>query len=85
MKEEIVLHVMSPKLDENVTIRSDHLLKQPFSVHPGTKKISVCLSMDMLRQFDPDDAPSFEELSDYLDLKIRNGMRKIDYSNAHSS
>mmetsp|Transcript_35085 Transcript_35085/g.29611 ORF Transcript_35085/g.29611 Transcript_35085/m.29611 type:complete len:90 (+) Transcript_35085:1076-1345(+) len=76
---------MSPKLDENVTIRSDHLLKYPFSVHPGTKMISVCLNLEMLQRFDPDSAPNFEELSDYLDTKIRNGMRKVDYNNAHNT
>jgi DNA primase small subunit len=37
----LVLHYLYPRVDADVTIKHSHVLKCPFSPHPGTGKISV--------------------------------------------
>lgn len=51
-----------PRLDTNVSISMNHLLKAPFSVHPGTSKVCVPLDIDTIDKFDPTRAPTVMSL-----------------------
>jgi DNA primase small subunit len=54
-----------PKIDESVTISTNHLLKLPFSVHPetDTKCISIPIPWDSIETFDPLQAPTLDTVS----------------------
>jgi DNA primase small subunit len=41
MIKKMIFEKLYPKLDENVSIKKSHLLKAPFSIHPGTGNICV--------------------------------------------
>lgn len=49
----LMMHCVYVRIDENVTKRRDHLLKAPFSVHPGTGCICVPLRLEQIAQFNP--------------------------------
>lgn len=49
---EMILHCVYARIDDKVSLRRDHLLKAPFSVHPGTGRICVPLTLDQVRQLD---------------------------------
>lgn len=68
-KEDIVLLVLYPKLDIEVTRQLIHLLKAPFCVHPSTGKICVPIDPSI---FTPEMAPTL--------LTIQN-----EFSSASSS
>lgn len=50
----IILHLVFPRFDRNVTTGMNHLIKAPFSVHPLTERICV--------PFDPVKAMEFEDI-----------------------
>lgn len=49
-----------PRIDEEISIKCQHLLKIPFSIHDGTKKISVPI-LDPAT-FKPENAPTLEQI-----------------------
>lgn len=56
--EEFILHYLYPRLDSNVSIGLNHLLKAPFCVHPDTGKICVPLDPSLIHEFDPETVPT---------------------------
>jgi len=48
-----------PKIDENVTKQTKHLLKLPFCVHPRTKRVCVPIILEDLDGFQLEDVPVF--------------------------
>ncbi|KAK4530545.1 hypothetical protein CCYA_CCYA04G1402 [Cyanidiococcus yangmingshanensis] len=59
----IVLHLLYPRLDVNVTRQRNHLLKGPFSVHPKTNCICVPFTPDRVSSFRPErDVPQLTPL-----------------------
>lgn len=50
-----------PRLDENVTRQSNHLLKAPFCAHPKTGKI--CVPFDPTEPFDPFSVPGVDAVA----------------------
>eukprot|EP00301_Raphidiophrys_heterophryoidea_P019627 c4522_g1_i1.p1 GENE.c4522_g1_i1~~c4522_g1_i1.p1 ORF type:complete len:431 (-),score=96.65 c4522_g1_i1:1035-2285(-) len=53
-----------PRIDVNVSIQINHLLKAPFCVHPKTGFICVPISPDQFESFRPGNAPSVFGLVD---------------------
>lgn len=70
-RKEMVLQMLYPRLDVNVSKQLNHLLKSPFCVHPGTG--NVCIPFDPENKiFDPfNDAPTLQDIfkQDELDWK----------------
>jgi len=50
----IVLGLLYPRLDVNVTRQRNHLLKGPFSIHPKTNAICVPFRADLVSKFRPE-------------------------------
>lgn len=71
IRAELVLSMLWPKLDADVTKRLDHLLKFPFCVHPNSRKVSVPLfSLEEVKEFDPNESVTLEMLVDAIQPKI---------------
>jgi DNA primase small subunit len=67
---DIMLNILYPRLDINVSKHINHLLKSPFCIHPGTGLISVPLNENDIINFNLDFIPSIEEtLDDFMDNK----------------
>jgi DNA primase small subunit len=61
-RKEMILQMLYPRLDVEVSRQMNHLLKSPFCVHPGTG--NVCVAFDPLeKEFNPfTDAPNLNEI-----------------------
>lgn len=70
-RKEMILQMLYPRLDVEVSRQMNHLLKSPFCVHPGTG--NVCVAFDpTVKEFDPfKDAPNLHQLftEDEVDWK----------------
>ncbi|KGG50906.1 DNA primase [Mitosporidium daphniae] len=62
LAEEFILHRLYPRLDSNVSIGLNHLLKAPFCVHPDTGKICVPIDPALIDKFDPDMVPTIHSI-----------------------
>ena len=73
--QEIVLEYTYPRIDSNVSIHQNHLLKvclrssgpeltmqSPFCVHPGTGRVCVPLALEDVEAFKPEDVPTVGQL-----------------------
>lgn len=66
--EEVLLQCTYPRLDANVSIGVNHLLKSPFCVHPDTGRICVPLLVDSIDEFDVErDVPRIADLTNTAD------------------
>lgn len=71
----IIFSILYPRLDINVSIQVNHLLKSPFCVHPSTGKICVPFSPDKVEVFDPEMVPTLETTMLYHQCKV--GMNPL--------
>ncbi|XP_071541812.1 DNA primase small subunit isoform X2 [Panulirus ornatus] len=66
---EIILQLVYPRLDIQVTKGLNHLLKAPFCVHPKTGRVCVCFDPLKAEQFNPMAVPHLsrlvEEINNY--------------------
>ncbi|CAI2348363.1 unnamed protein product [Caenorhabditis sp. 36 PRJEB53466] len=69
-----VLQRCYPRLDVNVTTGTNHLLKSPFCVHPGTGNIAVPLDVNTIAQFDVKTCPRIDHV--IAELEARNELKK---------
>ncbi|EJD32869.1 prim-pol domain-containing protein [Auricularia subglabra TFB-10046 SS5] len=60
--EDMVLQCMYPRLDVQVSRRSEHLLKAPFCVHPDTGRICVPIDPSTVEEFNPDSVPTLTDI-----------------------
>ncbi|ONH65662.1 DNA primase small subunit [Cyberlindnera fabianii] len=77
--EDMILEMVYPRLDVEVTRQMIHLLKSPFCIHPGTG--NICVPFDASWDFNPMEAPNLhqiqKELIDYDSNNTENSERKI--------
>lgn len=83
-KEDIVMLILYPKLDIEVTRQLIHLLKAPFCVHPATG--NICVPIDS-NSFTPDKAPKLvtiqEEFNNSNGQPSKSLQPFIDYFQNH--
>lgn len=60
----LIFHFSFPRLDANVTITMNHLLKSPFSYHPKSGLLSLPIPLDKFDQFPPSWVPKLVDLID---------------------
>ncbi|KAI8614711.1 hypothetical protein BC830DRAFT_1065226 [Chytriomyces sp. MP71] len=73
---EILFQYSYPRLDSNVSIGLNHLLKSPFCVHPKTGRVCIPIDPQRADQFDPFSAPKLADLVDELaEFDLRNPER----------
>ncbi len=64
LKNDIKMAYLYPRLDSNVSVQLNHLLKAPFCVHPDTGKICVPIDPNLVEKFDPSDVPILNSVFD---------------------
>nr|KAG5688150.1 hypothetical protein BaRGS_028443 [Batillaria attramentaria] len=82
--DEIMLQYCYPRLDVNVSIGVNHLLKSPFCIHPKTGRVCVPMDPDAVDSFSPMAVPTITQLLDELDSAEssaveESGKRQKDY------
>jgi DNA primase small subunit len=63
-EEDLILEVVYPRLDVEVSRQMIHLLKSPFCIHPGTG--NVCVPFDANEEFNPMTSPNLRQIQDEL-------------------
>lgn len=51
---DIIFKSLFPRFDAAVTIDPSHLIKMPFSLHPGTQNVCMPMTLEQMRNFDPE-------------------------------
>ncbi|KAL8591935.1 hypothetical protein ACOMHN_039988 [Nucella lapillus] len=64
--EEIMLQYCYPRLDVNVSIGVNHLLKSPFCVHPKTGRVCVPMDPEDIENFSFSEVPTISQLTEEL-------------------
>ena len=67
LKRDVIFQFMYPRLDVNVSIGLNHLLKSPFCVHPKTGRVCVPIDPSKIDDFDPFEVPRVQDLLQDLD------------------
>lgn len=81
LKDEIMLQYCYPRLDVNVSIQLNHLLKSPFCIHPSTDRLCVPFRAEEVDSFDPEAVPKLKDiLKDVYDTSC--GSLNTSSSNA---
>jgi DNA primase small subunit len=62
LREELLLQFTYPRLDANVSIQLNHLLKSPFCVHPDTGKVCVPFIAKDVHLFNPNNVPTVYDI-----------------------
>ncbi|KAG0679948.1 hypothetical protein C6P40_004989 [Pichia californica] len=75
-RKEMILNMLYPRLDVEVSRQMNHLLKSPFCVHPGTG--NVCITFDpSKKKFNPfTDAPNLNQIFNQDELDWKNTSLK---------
>jgi DNA primase catalytic subunit len=69
---QLMCKLLKPRIDSNVTVQFNHLIKVPYSVHPNTGiffvnvgNLCVFLNMDFAKiyEFDPENCLNVKDLS----------------------
>ncbi|EKE36892.1 hypothetical protein ENUP19_0009G0032 [Entamoeba nuttalli] len=60
----IVFTYLYPRIDTNVSVQLNHLLKAPFCIHPSTNKVCVPINFNTIDSFDPNKVPTLQSLQE---------------------
>ncbi|XP_076458358.1 DNA primase small subunit-like [Babylonia areolata] len=82
--DEIMLQYCYPRLDVNVSIGVNHLLKSPFCIHPKTGRVCVPMDPEDIDNFSPAAVPTITQLMEELNktenrVSDETGKRQKDY------
>lgn len=73
-ERDTIFQYTYPRLDFNVSLKLNHLLKSPFCIHPGTGNVCVPIDPEDCDNFDPLSVPKLEELIEKLnEFKNQDG------------
>ncbi|KAJ2375544.1 p48 polypeptide of DNA primase, partial [Coemansia sp. RSA 2607] len=61
-ERDMMLQLIYPRLDENVTTHLGHLLKSPFCIHPKTGRVCTPIDADQFDSYDPMSVPTLSQL-----------------------
>ncbi|KAJ1814787.1 p48 polypeptide of DNA primase [Coemansia sp. RSA 2599] len=61
-ERDMMLQLVYPRLDENVTTHLNHLLKSPFCIHPKTGRVCTPIAADKFDSYNPMEAPTLSQL-----------------------
>jgi DNA primase small subunit len=70
LSRDMVFQITYPRLDSNVSIHINHLLKSPFCVHPKTGRVCVPIDPEDCEDFDPFQIPTVSQLVDELNSSM---------------
>ncbi len=77
LRRDVMFQLMYPRLDVNVSIGINHLLKSPFCVHPKTGRVCVPIDPAKIDEFDPFVVPQVQDLLSDLDqYEVENQRNK---------
>ncbi|KAJ3258743.1 hypothetical protein HK103_003337 [Boothiomyces macroporosus] len=62
LARDILFQYSYPRLDSNVSIGLNHLLKSPFCVHPKTGKVCIPINPKLCHEFNPTTVPTLNGL-----------------------
>ncbi|BFU21851.1 DNA primase small subunit, putative [Entamoeba histolytica] len=60
----IVFTYLYPRIDTNVSVQLNHLLKAPFCIHPSTNKVCIPINFNTIDSFDPNKVPTLQSLQE---------------------
>ncbi|KAK8811343.1 hypothetical protein WA158_003077 [Blastocystis sp. Blastoise] len=72
----ILFYYVYPRIDTNVSVARNHLLKSMFCIHPKTGKVCIPIAIDQIDTFNPLTVPTLSSLIQELDNY--NGDPSID-------
>ncbi|OQR68065.1 DNA primase small subunit-like [Tropilaelaps mercedesae] len=75
--EEVLFHLLYPRLDVNVSTGVNHLLKAPFCLHPKTGRVCVPINVETVDEFDPFNVPTGISLIGELDAYARGESENL--------
>lgn len=67
-----------PRLDAQVSMHLNHLLKSPFCIHPKTGRVCVPVTMDQVDEFNPLTVPTMAQLIQEINQFDRREPNAID-------
>ncbi|GAB1228035.1 hypothetical protein ENUP19_0370G0001 [Entamoeba nuttalli] len=83
--QRIVFTYLYPRLDINVSMKRNHLLKAPFCIHPATGNICVPIPFNKIIDFDVTRVPTLisvqEEQENKIEIIQNNKMEEEDSCN----